>query len=308
MRSHMMTPPKQQSNYSYNIGKLTLIRSWLVTRLTRVAMDFSVVFKEQKTIRMFFAIVLLGVSQVVVALDYSFTSREPINGSDVDKYQFLLMKGKIEPGDYRKLLQFLKNDVTEFAKGRQIIISSPGGDVHEAMKIGDFVRKSYTQVNVGPYHGKCLSSCFLILASAVSRDWWHQQVGLHRPYLTTKGLEGKSATQAIEQQEQGMIAVEDYLARLRVPSNLIDVMIATPSNQIVWLDEPGKPFGRYAPSYEQLLVTKCGLDTALEKRFFSGDKRVAVSKVLEARNCGERLTFKEGMNYLVSELGGTPPF
>lgn len=259
-------------------------------------------------IRMLFLMVLLGISQIAVALDYSFTAQEPVKGSIVDNYKFLLMKGKIEQGDYQKLLLFLRSDVSEFAKARQVILSSLGGDVHEAMKIGDFVLKSYAQVNVGPYHGKCLSSCFLILASAVTRTWGERQVGLHRPYLTAKSLEGKSASQAIEQQEQGMIAVENYLVRLRVPLSLVSVMIATPSDQIVWLDEPGKLFGRYAPSYEQLLVTTCGLDVALEEKYFSGDKRIAASKVLDARNCGERLTFKEGMNYVVSELGGKPPF
>lgn len=244
------------------------------------------------------------------ALEYSFTDRNPINGAKVDNYNFLLMKGRIEAGDYQKLIDFLRTEpaLTNFVSSRQIILASPGGDVREAMKLGDFVRKTFSGVGVGNHYGPCMSSCFLIMASSVSRSWQKYTVGLHRPYLTAESVGRISALEAIEHQERAMNAVESYLRALRVPQNIINVMMSTSSDNILWLDEPGVTFGRYSPSYEQLLVTKCGLDVNLERRYFSGEKIASLKKVLEARDCGYKLTFKDGANFFVTELGGKAPF
>ena len=108
-------------------------------------------------------IICLSYSVRASALDYSFTEENPINGSKVERYKFLLMRGKIEVGDYQKLKDFLRVEpaLTYFANSRQIIISSPGGDVREALKLGDFVRKTFSEVSVGNHFGSCMSSCFL---------------------------------------------------------------------------------------------------------------------------------------------------
>ncbi len=246
----------------------------------------------------------------IYALEYSFTDRNPINGAKVDNYKFLLMKGRIEPGDYQRLKDFLRTEpaLTNFVNSRNIILASPGGDIREAMKLGDFVRKTFSEVSVGNHFGPCMSSCFLILSSSVSRSWQKNTVGLHRPYFTADSVDKKTVTEAVEDQERAMNAVESYLRLLRVPQNIINVMMSTSSDNIVWLDEPGITFGRYSPSYEQVLVTKCGLDVNLERRYFSGEKGVSLSKVLEARDCGSKSTFKDGVNFFVVELGGKPPF
>jgi hypothetical protein len=245
----------------------------------------------------------------VYSLEYSFTDRNPIDGSKVKNYTFLLMKGKIKAGDYEELKNFLKTDpaLTNFVKSRQIILASPGGDVREAMMLGDFVRKTFSAVSVGNHFGPCMSSCFLILSSSVSRSWEENTVGLHRPYLNADAVDKKSVNKAIEDQERAMTTVENYLQLLRVPQNVINVMMATSSDNIVWLDGPGVTFGRYSPSYEQFLVAKCGLDMELERRYFSGEKS-AMSKVLKARECGSISTFNDAMNFFVVELGGKPPF
>jgi len=138
---------------------------------------------------------------------------------------------------------------------------------------------------------------FLILASSVSRNWQKNMVGLHRPYLTAESVDKKSTSEAIEDQERAMLAVENYLRVLRVPQNIINIMMSTSSDNIVWLDDPGFTFGRYSPSYEQLLITKCGLNIDLERRYFSGEKGISAKKILDARNCGSRLTFKDGINF-----------
>ena len=48
-------------------------------------------------------IICLSYSVRASALDYSFIEENPINGSKVEHYKFLLMRGKIEVGDYQKL-------------------------------------------------------------------------------------------------------------------------------------------------------------------------------------------------------------
>ncbi len=244
------------------------------------------------------------------ALDYSFTDENPINGLKITNYRFLLMQGKIEAGDYHKLTEFLKIDpaLTSFVNSRQIIISSPGGDVREALKLGNFVRKTFSEVSVGNHFGSCMSSCFLVLASAVSRNWQESTVGLHRPYLPAAAIEHKSASAILDDQDRALNTVEAYLKELRVPNHVVNIMMSTPSDKIVWLDQPNITFGRYSPSYEQMLVTKCGLDIDLETKYFAGRKDVSVKKIADARNCGFKLTFKDGINYFVSEMGGKPPF
>jgi hypothetical protein len=190
------------------------------------------------------------------------------------------MQGKIEAGDYHKLREFLRIDpaLTSFVNSRKIIISSPGGDVREALKLGEFVRKTFSEVSVGNHFGSCLSSCFLVLASAVSRDWQERTVGLHRPYLPAAAMEHKSASAILDDQDRAMNAVEAYLKELRVPNHVVNIMMSTPSDKIVWLDQPNITFGRHSPSYEQMLVTKCGLDIDIETRYFSGRKDVSVKK------------------------------
>lgn len=244
---------------------------------------------------------------VTSAMTFSYTDREPIRGTRVPHYKFLLMDGKIEQGDYRRLLNFLRNDMDSFIKSRQIILTSRGGNVLEAMHIGNFVRQTYSVVSVGPYYGSCASSCFLILASAPLRNWQANSVGIHRPYLEAGFMDGKSATDSISTQDLLMDEVHDYLVKLRVPTSYIETMLSTPSDDVLWLGEPNRIFGRYSPSYEQVLVTKCGLDLELERKMFDGEKRL-VSDVLKARECAQEFTFEEGMNFFVSELGGTPPF
>jgi len=253
---------------------------------------------------------LFSYSDRASALDYSFVEENPITGTKVEGYKFLLMRGKIETGDYQKLKNFLKVDpsLTEFANSRMIILSSPGGDVREAFKLGDFVRRTFSDVSVGNHFGTCMSSCFLVFASAVSRSWQENTVGLHRPYITAKAIERKSASESITDQELAMTAVESYLKNVRVPHDIIDILMSTPSDKIVWLDEPTKAFGRLSPSYEQMLVTKCGLDVDLEMKYFSGNSNIPARKILNARECGSNLTFKDGMNHFVGELGGSPPF
>lgn len=244
------------------------------------------------------------------ALEYSFVRENPINGVKVDSYKFLLARGRIEPGDYQRLKDFLRTEpaLTHFVNSRTLIFSSPGGDVREALKLGEFVRKTYSEVLVGDYFGPCLSSCFLVLASAVSRDWQAKTVGLHRPYLPPEVVDRRSVPEVIEDQGRVMTAVESYMKSLRVPDRLIDIMMSTPSDKIVWLDEPTAVFGRYARSYEQMLVSKCGLDVDLERRYFSGERNIPLKSIVTPRNCGMRLTFTDAMNYFVKELGGKQPF
>lgn len=257
--------------------------------------------------RLIFLLLTVAFPFSVCAMTFSYTDREPISGSKIPNYRFLLMKGQIELGDYPKLLNFLRNDMDSFISARQIIVSSPGGNVSEAMRIGDFVRQTYSEVNIGPYFGTCTSSCFLILASAPQRNWQSNNVGIHRPYFEIDFLQEKSAAESISYQEHLMDEVNNYLRKLRVPTSLVEAMSSTPSDQILWLDEPNRFFGRYSPAYEQILVTKCGLDLEIEYQLFRGKKQL-VTKVLKARECAQKLTFNEGMNFFVRELGGTPPF
>ena len=85
----------------------------------------------------------------------------------------LFIDGEIEKGDYHRLISVILNYGNIPSGGG---ITSPGGDVIEAMKIGRFIRKNHMSlVLVQP----CDSACAFIVFAAVKRV--AGKLGLHRP-------------------------------------------------------------------------------------------------------------------------------
>lgn len=112
-------------------------------------------------------------------------------------------------------------------------ITSPGGDVNAAMKIGRMLRKANASVTVG---NVCASACVLVLGSGISRSVWAAQVGIHRPYFTEHGPQAKySDVQA--RIRAANKELRDYFEEMNLPLSLLDAMNAVPSEQTKWLTE-----------------------------------------------------------------------
>jgi len=214
----------------------------------------------------------------------------------------LLMQGVIEPGDYDGLIDFaVLHDLNLPLSG--IVLSSPGGDVSEALKIGRLVKKLYMEAFVGPEFGQCASACFLIFASAVERYSGAGLVGIHRPYVSPERLRSLSPKEAETVETQSLLEAEEYLHQLRVPGNMVDTMFEHASTQIHWLsdDELINQLGRRAMWYEEFLIARCGLNKSLELRAadaYDDNKRSLSEMRIAVNSCRDRLVRSEAQaNY-----------
>jgi hypothetical protein len=228
-------------------------------------------------------------------MDFSLTHSAPFGGSVTTGQPALLMRGEIVPGDYDRLIKYylrsgLYNGLDVLSV--KVILSSPGGDVTEAIKIGKFLKSIYATVGVGPTFGKCASACFIIFASAVDRESEQGFVGIHRPYISPERMRSLSPGQAETLETKAMLDAEEYLHQLRVPTGLVELMFENASNEIHWLtdDELERQLGERPPWYEEFLIARCGLDKSVERRYLAGNNHALLSQMVTVDQCGGELT------------------
>jgi hypothetical protein len=146
------------------------------------------------------------------------------------------LTGEIKAGDLEKMqVQFKaeRDKLSSFkADPSQIFVNlnSPGGDLHEAMAIGRWVRKIGMTTLVVP-NDRCYSSCVYILAAGLHKHV-AGQVGIHRPYLTAVPAGGIDATMKV-----ALRTSQDYFAAMNLPSQLADTMFSIPPDKLVVLDQ-----------------------------------------------------------------------
>jgi len=135
-------------------------------------------------------------------------------------------------------------------------ITSPGGDLGEAMLIGEIIRESQIPVWSGD---ECSSACVFILASGVERSVFGK-LGLHRPYFDKSYFANLTSTQAKDKYEELKEASIDYLKKMEVKQSIIERIFETDSTNVELLekDEANKLFGYQSQFYEEWLTAKCG--------------------------------------------------
>ncbi len=176
----------------------------------------------------------------------------------------LRLEGEFRPGDFKRLAAIVaKQRVTG------IEISSKGGDLIEAIRIGILVREAHIGVSVTK-GAVCASACFFVLlgstwrtAAGIETFVLAQRkgiplsvgmVGLHRPYQVNPTSDEKS----LQRQNNSMKKVRNYLESQLVSSRLIDLMMTRPSNDIYWLtDADLDELGEHPPAIEELYISKC---------------------------------------------------
>lgn len=172
----------------------------------------------------------------------------------------VLLQGKITPGDTQKLAQFFLNTRSYPA----LNLDSRGGDVVEAIRLGELVRALRLQVQVAD-GGMCASACFFVWINgayrvAVSREYKNGSgsVGLHRPFL----INPENQESSLQKQSKVIAGVRDYLDSNFIPRRLIDIMMSRPSNDVYWLTEDDfDELGATPPALEELYISKCGANT-----------------------------------------------
>jgi ATP-dependent protease ClpP protease subunit len=146
--------------------------------------------------------------------------------------------GRIDPGDAdrsRAIVEKLKA-LPRHSQGfvAQINLSSPGGEVGEAMKIGRIIRENTLRTLVG--NAVCVSACVLVLASGVERIVTSGQIGIHSPYSESLPV-GEKYERTRQRREILNKSIRDYFREMDIPEALLTAMNRVPSDKIRWLQQ-----------------------------------------------------------------------
>lgn len=171
------------------------------------------------------------------------------------KQAVIYASGLIQSGDFERLRTLLRRDFEVYIKSSRIVtITSNGGDIVEAVKIGGLLKQMYGRVVVS---GECASACFLLYISATERNFTGR-IGIHRPYFDQRYFAGLRPADAEKKHSELTTALNTFLEKNSVPRNLIDKMNSTSSKEIYWLSETDiEALGRYPSWFEEFLIAKC---------------------------------------------------
>lgn len=179
-------------------------------------------------------------------------------------YNSIIIKGEIVPGDYERLIEIIKYMDQPPASYQ---LDSKGGDVMEAIKIGNMLRDTYTPVTVLNTQ-ICASACFFILVGSPDRFLFDDaRIGIHRPYFKKSYFSSLSASEAENKYRKLQTTVQRYLLKMGVPQNFTDMMYRISSEDVNWISGVNfnEKIGEKSPFYEELLLSKCGHDLTAEE-------------------------------------------
>ena len=204
--------------------------------------------------RQFFIIPIFFLSYVAGANSADFSTSDTKASKWGPAGWYLTIEGKLEKGDYNTFLNKVKIKKS-FPKG--IIISSPGGDVLEAVKIARLIRRSMVHVRTAKQ--ECNSACAYLILSNVKYPAYIT-IGIHRPYFDKHYFAGLSSAQATKKYQQLQLGVRKFLLEMNVPTSLIDQMMATSSDNIKYIsmNEYIKTNGQNAPAFDEWIRARCG--------------------------------------------------
>ncbi|MBI4291292.1 MAG: hypothetical protein HY661_07435 [Betaproteobacteria bacterium] len=238
------------------------------------------------------------------AADFSYGS---FDASVDGKSDAVIIRGEIKKGDYERLKSFIRPDPQRFLE-KGIALASSGGDIMEAIRIGNLIRSTYQLVFVNPAVGRCASACFLIYVAAVDRNAIVLSLGIHRPYFSSEEFSRLSLADAEKHQIRLIQKVRSYLEENEVPSYLIEKMFSLSSDEIYWLNgQDLDRLGLRANWWDQILVNRCNLDKRLERGFLKGGNSPqftvrAMQHLRDIGACGYRISITESENNLAKLL------
>jgi hypothetical protein len=174
------------------------------------------------------------------------------------------MSGEIKKGDFHS---FVKAFASWDAAPRVFHITSGGGNLDEAMKIGDFIATSNIPVWVW---NECNSACVFIYASGVKRDV-RGKIGLHRPYFSGEYFSSLTSLEAEKKYNELKLRASFFLKKVGVSQDLITRMFSTSSKNIDYIsaENANKQFGTTSDFYEEWLIAKCGEPTLSEQKIIT---------------------------------------
>ncbi|MEP6608161.1 MAG: hypothetical protein ABJA83_05725 [Burkholderiaceae bacterium] len=193
--------------------------------------------------------------------------------------------GEIDKGDAERLTQAL---LQPLPSGKSHVawleVDSLGGDVTEALRIGELVRQNMLGVSLlrsaaidGPSRAAtadptpeervCASACVLILMSAPARWVRHARIGLHRPRLSAEFYRQQSPASIARAHADLDRRVRETVIAGGMPTELIDRMMRYASNELLWLAGTDlAALDSEAPWYQEMQIAVCGASPRVERR------------------------------------------
>jgi len=193
----------------------------------------------------------------------------------------LIIEGKIEPGDYITVRNFV-SDASNFNKmSGEVFLASQGGNVFEALEIGYLIRHLRLSTDApsrpppttrssgseiihpldlaNPRHYQCTSACFLLYVAGIYREFiWAGRLGIHHPQIEHKpvGATDKDLSIAMADMRNKL---EKYFEEMNVPNKYLDLMYSVPANEVRWITqrEFNADLKGYIPELRALLDAKC---------------------------------------------------
>jgi len=249
-----------------------------------------------------------AIRRMVAAFAMCATSALPLNAAEVKLGNFsnVVIEGNIESGDYEILRTLIKdNDNID-----SIYLAWPGGNVAEAIKIGRFVRGLRLETEIpGQFSSEtraalsadeanktlngvaarngirnrevnymCASACFFVFVAGVHRIideigfFDHEPaLGVHRPFFADSELNSLSADAAIASAKQARSIIDNYINEMGVPTKYVELMFATPKDQIRWITgaEFGSDLEGVIPELKDWVDARCDKLTDVEKIMWS---------------------------------------
>ena len=198
----------------------------------------------------------------------------------VSRDVWISIAGDIERGDAKKFQDVVYEMWQNGEFIYKVMLASNGGDVHEAMMIGEMIR-DLCCITTAPYaykygnscgfhtHGledndhkehinrncNCVSACFLIWAAGVKRTG--EVLGVHRPRFSKDYFKGLSASEARDKYTKLSNGVQAYLQKMDIPDHVIEKMFEYSSKEIFYLELKTVDALSQAPFFEEWLIANC---------------------------------------------------
>jgi hypothetical protein len=226
------------------------------------------------------ALAIIGVLTIDFAVDV-----EPCSAVEALRVYrgVLILEGKIEPGDYFSVRNFLRKKSNFDKISRGVFLASPGGYVSEAMKIGYLVRalQLRTDAPSGPSTDRarfdeplitpkelvdpkrnylCASSCFFIYIAGIYRNLTRVgRLGFHRPVRLKSASDTVSTNEAKFAESRIRGTVKHYFNEMDVPEKYLELMFSVPPNEMRWItrEEFDSDFKGYIPRLRDEIIAKC---------------------------------------------------
>jgi hypothetical protein len=234
-----------------------------------------------------FALVLFSSASWGAELFYM--DHDPFTDEYVGPVGPLVLSGEIMPGDYGRLLARIAGDEVRFLSQNKIILASDGGDVAEALKIGNLVNSLFTEIIVERRTGRCVSACFFIYAAANQRATDGERlIGINRPYFIDSAT-SLPPPDAAAVEDSALSQVRNFLKNNEVPAYLIEEVFRHASNDAYWLsalDEAN--LGYKSASFKKFLADNCAWNDSMEQEVYA--RKRPLEELMQMMRCRARVT------------------